>query len=242
MKIARHFNDVTVEKPYSLEAIKFYAVLRAINKHHGDYTAAAQELDINRATIYDVIKRRGNKTPKPKRKLALLAQAACLCLVALTGCATRETSNIQQQTVQRSTVLLPALAAAPVTNTNAPVGQSIPLSWDMSPGAAFEVFRVYASSNTVDWRPVAETANKFAVITNIFLPQWFVVRTVLGVEESEDSNRVGWLSNQTVVVVREVETANFTDWTTLKTTWLTNPPGNKFFGHQIETQTQRVIE
>lgn len=233
----------------TLAEVRWEAVKQAMARNQGNVLATARELVVNPKTVRAILKQ--NRRKKPLLQIVGLCLAMCLC-----GCVTKHVAGytpIHPQPlatpplptdVQRaSTLSFITAMAAPLPNTNAPVGQSIPLSWDMDPRAAFEVFRVYASSNKLDWRLVAETANKFAAITNIFLPQWFLARSVAGENESLNSNILGWLGNDQIILVTAEASGDLTTWSEYATIFKgTNVPGMKFFRTRASTTTKRVIE
>lgn len=119
-----------------------------------------------------------------------------------------------------------ALAAVPVTPpTNH--GWNVPLVWEITNHPALAGVRIYASTNRIDWRRIAQVGlvTNFTV-TNIFLPQSFVARYVTTNElEGPDSNLLSVIGREVVVTVTAQSSTNLTQWDTLATVYnRTNAP------------------
>lgn len=151
------------------------------------------------------------------------------------GCATKTQvmTSYERNTAPPKPVTYTLNAVAPQ-----PKGDKLTFAWDGNAG----MYRLYRSDNKTNWIVAGETINKTITITNLFSPQWFVVTAKEGEEESAYSNMVGWLGNQTIVTVKEWESADLINKLILKTTMFTNVIGQKYFGHQIEQQTTKIIE
>lgn len=71
-------------EPMTLEQHRYTAVRRTLNHTGGNVLAAARILDVNKTTIYDVLKRGGEKVVLKSKKI--IRMAACLVAMAITGC------------------------------------------------------------------------------------------------------------------------------------------------------------
>lgn len=166
------------------------------------------------------------KHPQGKRVFSVVNAIALVLLVALTGCSVlsggrQSPGNYAPQ----DEPWMPVAAAAPITpelpTQNAqqqrstmaePRGLSVALAWD---AVTWESFTVYASTNKADWRVVATTTNTTAVVTNIFLPQAFRVTARMGTDESDPSNVVNVIGQDSHIAVyaESAPDASGTNWT-----------------------------
>ena len=132
----------------------------------------------------------------------------------------------------------------PPAPTNVVKGETIKLGWDL-PAEKYDGIRIYASSNKLQWREVAKVGwTNQCVVSNVFLPQWFVARSFTTNAESIDSNRLGILGYETIVRVWSKQSYSLAGpWTNaVKVFDATNAPGQMYFAHTAERTTRRVIE
>lgn len=119
-----------------------------------------------------------------------------------------------------------ALAAVPVTPpTNH--GWNVPLVWEITNHPALAGVRIYASTNRIDWRRIAQVGLVTnCTATNISLPQSFVARYVSTNElEGPDSNLLSVLGREVVVTVRAQSSTNLAQWENLSIVYQrTNAP------------------
>ncbi len=134
-----------------------------------------------------------------------------------------------------------ALAAVPV-NPPTNHGWTVPLAWTITNHPAIAGIRIYASSNRIDWRRVAQVGLATnCTVTNIFLPQSFVARYVTTNEvECQDSNLLEVVGRETIVTVTAQTSTNLVQWENLTTVYQrTNAPEPVRYFKNAITAVQR---
>lgn len=140
--------------PQTMEQHRYEIVRRTLNQTGGNLLAAARILNINKTTVYDVLKRGGEKIALKSNKIVRLA--ACLMALAMTGCTTTAPiSNVQAPMVSA----LPALPRTLTTaqSSVAPVRTNgvVTLKWNN--GEPAETVVVNQTTGTVYPATTAET-------------------------------------------------------------------------------------
>lgn len=141
-----------------MEQHRYEIVRRTLNQTGGNILAAARILDVNKTTVYDVLKRGGEKIALKSKKI--IRMAACLVAFTLVGCV--GTSSVQRpepDTTTRSAVAIPALPRTLTTaqSSVAPVRTNgvVTLKWDN--GEPPETVVVNQTTGTVYPATTAET-------------------------------------------------------------------------------------
>lgn len=126
----RRFPRVERGTAETMEQHRFDLVKRTLAQTGGNVWATSRILDVNKTTIYDVLKRGGRKVVLKSKKI--IRMAACVVALMLVGCVSRRAAEPQSQTKTIAPIMpsLPTLTMGRSMVAPAKTNGVVTLVWD----------------------------------------------------------------------------------------------------------------